>query len=163
MKTAQLAALSLTCLLGIMPGATSAQPYVISADGTEVTDQQTGLIWRRCSEGMKWDGTTCAGVAGRYTHEAAFLHTAAQASSTGIAWRLPNIKELASLVSKNRILPTIDVTAFPATSTDLWSWSSTPIVGNSSDAAWVFSFTYGNILSAGRYLSGHVRLVRTGQ
>jgi hypothetical protein len=60
MQAAKLATLYLTCLMGIMPASASAQPYVISVDGDEVTDQQTGLIWRRCAEGMHWNGATCA-------------------------------------------------------------------------------------------------------
>lgn len=31
-------------------------------NGTEVTDQRTGLIWKRCSEGQGWSGSTCTGL-----------------------------------------------------------------------------------------------------
>lgn len=75
MKTKQLATLCFTCLLGIMPIAASAQPYVISADGTEVT---------------------------------------AQVGSSGLAWRLPNVKELPGIADKSFSNPAIDSTVFPA-------------------------------------------------
>ena len=51
-KTARLAILCFLCLQCLMPAAASSQPFAISADGNEVTDQKTGLIWRRCSEGL---------------------------------------------------------------------------------------------------------------
>ena len=35
------------------PNTPTQSRYVISTDGNEVTDNTTGLIWRRCAEGMK--------------------------------------------------------------------------------------------------------------
>ena len=73
---------------------------------------------------MTWDGITCAGTASTYTHEQALQLAAAQASSTGKAWRLPNIKELSSIVDRNLHNPAFDPTAFPATpESDFWSAS----------------------------------------
>ncbi|MEO7887283.1 MAG: hypothetical protein ABIR76_11110, partial [Polaromonas sp.] len=34
-----------------------------SADGQDITDSRTGLIWRRCAEGMVFKGKTCTGQA----------------------------------------------------------------------------------------------------
>jgi hypothetical protein len=161
MKTAQLAALCLTCLLGILPVAAQAKPYTISADGSEVTDQKTGLIWRRCAEGMAYSGGTCTGTAGTYTHEAALGQAATQATSTGVAWRLPNVKELTSISDNTLINPAIDSTAFPATPPN-WFWSSSPYVGYST-YAWSVSFLNGGVYDLNRHLSYYVRLVRAGQ
>ena len=136
--------------------------YTVSADGQEVTDNQTKLIWRRCSEGMNWDGSTCAGVARTFTHEAALQRATAQASSTGIAWRLPDVKELASIADKSRSYPAIDPAAFPATPADVF-WSASPYVGYSGNA-WVVHFVNGYVNNS--YLrrnSHYVRLVRAGQ
>jgi len=112
------------CLALWVMAATSAQAqpprYTASADGQEVTDSQTGLIWRRCAEGMNWDGSTCAGAATPFTHEAALQRATAQAASSGKAWRLPNVKELSSIVDKSRSYPAIDPTAFPATPSSLF-------------------------------------------
>jgi len=162
MKTAPLATLFLTCLLGILPVAAFAQPFTISADGSEVTDQKTGLIWRRCAEGMNWDGSTCAGVAGTFTHEAALQQAAAQATNTGVAWRLPNVKELSGIADKSRSNPAIDPVAFPATPAFPF-WSSSPFVGFTF-LAWLVYFLDGLVDGFSyRYGSGHVRLVRAGQ
>lgn len=148
-----------TCLLGVLPVAASAQPYVISADGTEVTDQKTGLIWRRCAEGMVFGGGTCMGTAGAFAYEAALRHAATQARSTGIAWRLPDIKELSSIADKSRSNPAIDPTAFPATPAS-WFWSASPFVGK-HNLAWGVYFYNGDV-NYYRLNSYYVRLVRAG-
>ena len=162
MKTSPLAAILLTSLLGVLPIAAQAQPYVISTDGSEVTDQKTGLIWRRCAEGMTYSGSSCGGSATTFTHEAALQRAASQASSTGVAWRLPNVKELSSIADKGRSSPAIDPTAFPATPSSYF-WSSSPYVG-STDFAWSVYFSDGFVNFSGyRSYRYYVRLVRAGQ
>lgn len=158
MKIAQLATLSFTCLLGILSVAASAQPFTISADGSEVTDQKTGLIWRRCAEGKNWDGATCAGVVGTFTYEAALRQTAAKTDSTSRTWRLPDVNELASITDRSRINPAIDQSAFPATPPN-WFWSASPYLGNSG-FSWVVNFFNGSVYVSSRSHSGYVRLVR---
>lgn len=163
MKTAQLATLYIMCLLGILSGVASAQPYVTSTDGTEVTDQKTGLIWRRCVEGMNWDGLTCAGAASTYTHEAALQRATSQANSTAITWRLPNIKELASIADKTLSSPAIDAMAFPVTPASMF-WSSSPVIDVDLDfPAWGVLFNDGLVDYEDRASSAYVRLVRAGQ
>lgn len=144
--------------------------YTVSTDGQEVTDNQTSLIWHRCSEGMIWNGTTCAGTASTYTHEQALQLAAAQASSTGKAWRLPNVKELASIVDRSLSNPAIDSTAFPATPSSLqqlsYYWSSSPFFGYgvTTGLAWSADFTGSGVIFINRSLSPlYVRLVRAGQ
>lgn len=161
MKATKFTTLLFTCLLSILPVAVSAQPYVVSSDGSEVTDQHTGLIWKRCSEGMSWNGATCAGTASAFTHEAALIQAASQATSTGVAWRLPNVKELSGITDKTVVNPAIDSAAFPATPTS-WVWSSTPYTG-SSNQAWGIHLYAGVFGPSFRVNSGTVRLVRAGQ
>ena len=158
MKTTQLATLYLTCLLSILPVAASAEPYIISADGSEVTDQKTGLIWRRCAEGMVFSSGTCTGTASTFTHEAAFLHAAVQASSAGIAWHLPNIREYASIANK-KSSPT-RLAAFPNTPVG-WFWSSSPGTGKSV-GTWRAAFFNGDVSTRFHANTLHVRLVRFG-
>lgn len=149
----------LLCLLCLMPVAAFAQPFSISADGNEVTDLKTGLIWRRCAEGKSWDGSACAGTAGIFTHEAALQRAAAQASSNSVAWRLPNVKELASIADLGRSNPAIDPTAFP----DTWAngyWSASPRVNDATEA-WYIHFSYGYAQYDLRSRGYQVRLVRT--
>ena len=142
--------------------------FSYSADGQEVTDQATGLIWRRCAEGMAWASTTCNGSALNFTHENALIRAKTEAADSSKAWRLPNVKELFSLVDSSRISPAIDVAVFPATpatpATSVHTfWSSTPKAGGSSDA-WLVDFNGGNIGPGYRgALHGMVRLVRDSQ
>jgi len=163
MKIARFPTLLLICLLGTLPVTTFAQSYIISTDGSEVTDPKTGLIWRRCAEGMIFSGDTCTGTAGLFTDQEAVTHGISEAKSTGIAWRLPNVRELASIVDKSVRKPSIDSKAFPATPSH-WFWTSTPFVDANYVGAWLVSFDNGFVLSY--RFSGfgyHVRLVRTGQ
>ena len=136
-------------------------PFTVSADGTEVTDGRTGLVWRRCAEGMAATGGTCTGTASTFTHELALARARDQATSTGVAWRLPNVKELASIADRSKSNPAIDTVAFPATPVSAF-WSSSPYVGYAY-GAWVVDFGYGVVYD---YLRGYplpVRLVRAGQ
>lgn len=128
--------------------------YTPSANGDEVTDTQTGLVWKRCVEGMAWNGSTCTGSYATFTHEQALVQ-----AKNSTNYRLPNVKELASIVDKTRSNPAIDPTAFPATPSQ-WHWTSTPYVGFSSNAWFVFFFN-GDVDGYGfRYCSLAVRLVR---
>jgi hypothetical protein len=136
----------------------------MSDDGQEVTDNQTNLIWRRCSEGMNWDGLTCTGSATTFSHEAALQHASAQAISTGFAWRLPNIKELSSILDRNFGTPAIDPTIFPATPASIFYlfWSSSPLVYFPSYALAV-NFGDSGIIAYHRANTDYVRLVRDNQ
>ena len=136
------------------PSWPTATRFKISADGTEVTDTRTNLIWARCSVGQTWSGTTCTGTASTLTHEAAL--TTAQARS---GWRLPNVKELASLADRGCQSPAIDVTAFPNTSSAVY-WASSPIVGDGTKA-WGVNFNFG-VVEGSNLRSGSfaARLVR---
>ncbi len=145
-------------LLGMMPLPALGQPFAISADGSEVTDQKTGLIWRRCAEGLSWNGATCAGTPTTFTHEAALQYAAAQAVTTGLPWRLPNIKELVSITDRSSTNPAIDATAFPGTPASPF-WSATPYVGVPT-YAWYLSAYDGTVLGYYRVDSHYVRLVR---
>jgi Protein of unknown function (DUF1566) len=144
----------LACMLAVLGGAAvAAGPFTYSADGSEVTDTATGLVWRRCSEGQTWSGATCTGTAATYMHEGALTQAKNQAG-----WRLPNVKELSSLVSLDRVGPSIDITAFPNTVSSTY-WTSSPYAGSASNA-WGVSFSYGYVGSNSRTYGYYVRLVR---
>jgi len=131
--------------------------YSISQDGTEVYDNQTALVWRRCSEGQTYNSDACTGEASPFLlHESALVHASSQ-----VGWRLPNIKELASIVDYGRESPSIDADAFPNTPTSYY-WTSTPYA-HYSGLVWVVYFFQGDIMRARRspgYPAGAVRLVK---
>lgn len=139
------------------PSWPTADRFTLNDD--EVTDKRTGLTWKRCSEGQTWSGGTCTGTLTARSHEAAL--TLANTGQGPTGWRLPNVKELASLADKGCQVPSIDSTAFPATPIN-WYWASSPDVG-SSGKAWCVSFHNGKVSNSLRGGCFHVRLVRSSQ
>lgn len=151
-----LAALLLPVALGA-----HAAPFTVSTNGYEVTDTKTGLIWQRCAEGMTASASGCTGTASVFTHEAALVRASTQAKATGVAWRLPNVKELSSIADRSRIRPAIDMAVFLATPANLF-WSSSPHAGNANEA-WNVSFNDGIVSKSSRGSANYVRLVRAGE
>lgn len=141
--------------------------FQISADGQEVTDLQTRLSWRRCPEGMSFSANACVGNALSLTHDQAFQQASSQAAATAKPWRLPNVKEHASLPRPGDSLvaagPGYDPLAFPALPIDFGYWTSTPSYGAGTGGAVVSSYTTASNADAGddvRSAPHPVRLVR---
>lgn len=148
------------------PGDQDAQTrarYVISTDGNEVTDNTTGLIWRRCAEGMKIITNDCSGSATPYSSDQAQSWAKNEAFTSGKSWRLPSLQELSSIVDKSRCNPAIDIAAFPGTPGSPF-WSAPPAAGESS-FAWGVNFDYGYVDYGSEHNSAgyRVRLVRSGE
>ena len=128
-----------------------------STDGANnlVSDGKTGLQWRRCEEGWTWNGTSCVTVGlviQAFTQEAA-LNRARMATG----WRLPNAKELASLIDLGTHGPSITASAFPGAGSGAL-WSSTPDL---SGGAYSVMFDEGALNNyTGRSTQLAVRLVR---
>lgn len=133
------------------------QRYV--AEGDEVLDTTTGLVWRRCSEGQDWTGDTCARRATEFSWTGALDHAQAVADG-GAPWRLPNAKELASLVDDTIVKPAIDRKVFPRTSSGC-HWSSTHLTRD-ADFEWTVDFERGFLSAQGRPGKCVIRLVRPG-
>ena len=132
--------------------------YTNHGNGT-VTDNATGLMWQRCAIGQS--GNDCTGSARSFTWEEA-LAEAANSNHAGFSdWRLPNIKELHSLVARDRYDPAININAFPNTPSN-WHWSTSPSAID-ADNAWILDFEYGYGYNRRHYIGDHVRLVRGGQ
>ena len=117
----------------------AASPFSISGDGQEVTDSRSGLVWRRCAEGLKWDGKTCAGKLAKF--KLAGAKEAAKAAGGG--WRLPTKDELVGLVVKGKKKPLIDDAAFPGTPKTLF-WSTRPGFDDNLNA-WLVNFSNGKV------------------
>jgi hypothetical protein len=95
----------------------AADRFTLTDNDASVIDNTTGLIWKRCEEGRKWNGTTCRGVGRKYTWDEA------RAVASG-EWRLPTIAELNTI--KENVGPseaTINEKFFPNT-TRGWFWTS---------------------------------------
>lgn len=139
----------------------SAQRFELHDD--QVIDLRTGLVWQRCSAGQTWDGSTCTGTATIHTHaDALGLARQANPSNNPSGWRLPNVKELASLLDMGCDKPAIDASVFPATPQNL-AWSSTPNAKR-PNIAWAVDFAYSYVSDqTGIGGSLNVRLVRSAR
>lgn len=124
----------------------------------EVLDATTGLIWARCADGQSWDGVTCNGTGFEFIWMDAVARAKVVAGNTGLPWRLPDPKELSSLVDATKFSPPIDLVAFPGTVPDRY-WTSSFDSGNTTTAFYV-NFIHGGTLDHDRSRLYPIRLVR---
>ncbi|MDQ7048895.1 MAG: DUF1566 domain-containing protein [Enterobacterales bacterium] len=159
--------MSATMLLqaaSICPGniseTTPTAQFTINSNAT-VMDNKTGLVWMQCPLGQSLSGGVCSGNALTYTWEGALIAATSSSFGGNSDWRLPNIKELASIAEQACYAPAINEVVFSATPLN-WFWSSSPAVEN-DPKAWTFDFNNGVDQMQIKDLSGYVRLVRLGQ
>ncbi|HEC15771.1 MAG TPA: DUF1566 domain-containing protein [Sedimenticola sp.] len=142
---------------------TPAERFENTADGA-IMDKQTGLMWKTCSEGQTWRRDGCQGDAGVYSWQEALLRAEAVNRGGGYAghsdWRVPNIKELDSLVELACFEPAINVEVFPDTPPGYF-WAASPYLSD-SEFAWGIGFRHGDSLIGRKTRAYHVRLVRGG-
>lgn len=76
-------------------------------------------------------------------------------------WRLPTVKELATIVHRGKSEPAINKQYFPNTQSDDY-WSATTDAGNTY-SAWRVDFKFGWVGNTSKFGSFYVRAVRGGQ
>jgi hypothetical protein len=146
-----------------MPASTPDNQLTDNGNGT-VTDTKTDLVWKKCTEGLS--GANCdSGGAGGFTWKTALQQPGVVNGGGGFAgqtdWRLPNIKELRSIVEAKCVNPTINLTRFPNTPSS-FVWSGSPNTDYSC-YAWGVDFYGGYSGYDYRDYNFQVRLVRGGQ
>lgn len=135
--------------------------FLNNNDGT-VTDQRTRLVWKRCTEGQTWEtaSSTCAGGTVMYS----WADALALAKNTTFAgssdWRLPNRKELESIVEFCGHSPAINLAIFPATPAERF-WSSSTYLPSTA-SAWEVYFFDGYAGATNKAYPNYIRLVRDG-
>ena len=140
--------ISLTLTLSLSPLSIAAnRSFTDNGNGT-ITDNNTGLMWQKEDDNTtrQWESaiTYCEGLSlGSYTD-----------------WRLPNIKELKSIVDNTKYSPS-DTTYFPNTNS-FYYWSSTTYAVSTS-LAWYVYFSYGDVYYDYKSYYFYVRCVRGGQ
>jgi hypothetical protein len=135
--------------------------FVIDAAKGTVLDKKTGLMWKQCAEGQS--GAKCAtGAAQRYAWSDALTQAANSVYAGYSDWRLPNAKELESLVERKCFDPAINLSVFPDASSDPF-WASSPSYADYSYYAWYVGFVDGFFYYSSRGNGYAVRLVRGGQ
>lgn len=95
-----------------------------------ISDKATGLIWMQCTDGLSTSTSACdTGIATLYSWQQALQQATSLNANGGFAgktnWRLPNEKELASILELSCVNPAINESLFPNTSSNLY-WSSSP-------------------------------------
>lgn len=128
------------------------------ADTGTVADENTGLMWQKCSLGLS--GHNCEeGEAFQYKWRIALSEARGNTGHGYSDWRLPTKTELASLIRKGQT-PTIDQALFPNTKADFY-WSSSPHTSDKyEDSAWGVLFSDGGVLASYKSGGWYVRLVR---
>ena len=128
----------------------------INKDET-VTDINTGLMWQQV------DASTS-----RMNWESAISYCEDLTQSNYFDWRLPDQKELQSIVNYSKYNPSISTQFFPNNMSDDYYWSSTTNASNRS-YAWGVSLFSGNLFSGNLSRNGtkssckYVQAVRGGQ
>ncbi|MDO9041311.1 MAG: DUF1566 domain-containing protein [Desulfocapsaceae bacterium] len=137
-----------------------------NGDGT-VTDRKTGLMWKKCVEGQT--GSNCEnGYPAIFSWQLALHQPRRINSGPGFAgyhdWRLPNIKELRSIVEEKCDDPAINLVRFP-NSTSGGVWSGSPFFSILNGESWAITFLDGGSGNLDREVYNYfqVRLVRGGQ
>ena len=96
----------------------------------------TKLTWQRCVYGQKWNPATqeCIGSPVLLSWSQALIE-AERSTIDGTGWRLPNIKELNSILDMQCINPPYNLEVFPDTfaSEDHGLWTSSPHVDTEPD------------------------------
>ena len=135
----------------------STDHLTVYADG-EIYDSDTGLIWKKCLQGFS--GTSCDVEGDKTTFT--WTEALGEADTT---WRLPNIKELQSIIELACFNPAVtsDTNIFPGTHTT-GVWSNSPMLNGpfSGYSLYIAFNAYGNVLPGIRDTDTayHVRLVR---
>ena len=129
--------------------------FQLQNNNSEIKDLKTGLIWERCPLGQSWSGTACTGSIGQYT----WANALQTAKNKGNGWRMPNIKELKSIVEDACFDPAVNLTFFLNVAEESVYWSSSPNVDDAT-SAWAVMFNDGKSSSWPKIDSISVRLVR---
>ncbi|UJB65120.1 IPTL-CTERM sorting domain-containing protein [Acidovorax sp. YS12] len=153
---------AVTCSPNFVPSNPDAI-YTVHGDGT-VTDTRTGLTWKQCLEGFENNGAGCTGAPSQknFTWNEALALAASHNFAGHNDWRLPNIKELLSLVEECRGSPAINDVAFPGDPQGGYVHSSSPAAGMVPTIVWDVQIVTGAIVQSARSTPAYVRLVRGG-
>jgi hypothetical protein len=110
------------------------QRFVVSADGTEVCDNTTGIVWEQRLEAT----------------QRTFLEAVDRCSAKGPGWRLPEIKEFFTVVDYANFEPPFPTGhPFDVVAGNFEYWSRTPRADDLSEV-WTF------ILDRGRTFNGPI-------
>ncbi|MEE9344286.1 MAG: DUF1566 domain-containing protein [Methylococcales bacterium] len=104
-----------------VPESTPTSRFIVHGNGT-VTDNKTGLMWKQCIE--RFSGHNCTDG---FPMEMRWRDAMQHANTTVYAgyddWRLPNFKELESIVEYQCTEPALNTAIFHVSTRKLWTSS----------------------------------------
>ena len=134
-------------------------------DGT-VTDRTSNLMWMRCSAGQEWSADTCRGRASGHDWRSAHA-LAGEVNRRGNLffkdWRVPKLRELATIIERECRNPRVNLEVFPNTPAGYY-WTDTSRPGDEF-ASFAFALSFGDD-GVGQWpkdKESYVRLVRNAQ
>lgn len=132
-----------------------ATPLSIDEKTQTIVDPSTSLMWMRCPLGytLNTESNACAlsEGPGLFTWQQALTQADSFTYSGFDDWRLPNRKELDTIVDRHCFEPAINTSLFPNTPVEsFWTNSPYPFNGQST---WGIEFEFG----------GHKSLLRSGE
>lgn len=164
-----------TCMSSAALAVPATTNHLVDNNNGTVSDSKTGLIWKKCIEGLSYDtaSNSCIGniqsLSTIFTWQEAFTQaTNTNAGTVGenfshVDWRVPNMKELTSIVELKCYDPAINTNAFPRTPALSGNYSpflsSTP-VADAAGTVRAVSFYNGITLTVAKNNQWYVRLVR---
>ncbi len=145
------------CKTDTIQASTPDSQFTDHGNGT-VTDHRTGLMWKKCPEGLS--GATCSeGSLALFNWQQALQRPGISNPALGHDdWRVPNVTELESLIEEQCMTPSINARMFPNTPSQRF-WTSSPDSRDSTQA-WDIKFDYGHTYGDNRQQRKPLRLVR---
>lgn len=113
----------------------------LNSDGT-VLDAKTRLLWSACLVGQTWDSSSksCTGNPQQLTWADALLESARQDLGGYTSWRLPNAKEVQSIINRGCVDPALRLSLFPgANSENIWTGTTAANEANQAFAVAMYS------------------------
>lgn len=154
------------CVEDSIPETVSTENFDFSTSGV-ATDRIHGLTWQRCAYGMTWNAVTatCEGTPQKLTWQDALLKSTTDPALVGAGWRLPNFKEILTVIDYQCFIPPLNAELFPNAPAAINSgfWTSTPVQNTPTPTkvrAWLIELGYGQLQQENLSVPQYVIYVR---
>lgn len=149
------------CDTSTHPLSSPTERFVDHDDGT-VTDEVTMLMWLRCSAGQAWTEGRCEGTATLHDWHSAQA-VVGDVNEGGKFffndWRIPSLRELASIAERECQDPRVNLTVFPDTPAGSF-WTTSSRSGGDGERFYALSFGAEGVSLDPKRQKNFVRLVR---
>lgn len=151
-----------TSLISLLCATFTLQLNAQSKDDGTYYDAKTGLTWMRCMIGQRWQNGICYGTSlGVFKYKEALLLSKDFSFAGKSDWRLPNIRELLTIVDYSTKNNALDTYVFPRPNWQAATlfWSSS-LLASSTSLPWIVEFGDGTSFQIFSTNGAGVRLVR---